>query len=172
MTDDSLSENPRGMEMLVLLRDECRALSSARELAMVGGQNGAFNSAEGILQLRALRRRAIELAGSLALWAGGGRGFIVADSPTQSIDQRIESFLDEQELRDELERRKTEFARLARDAGVRYGATLAELETERIESARLRDELKERADEHSRTVVALEQATELIETLRGQVGRP
>jgi hypothetical protein len=155
MTEVSLSENPRGMEMLVLLRDECRALSSALELAMLDGQNGAFNSAEGILQMRALRRRAIELAGSLALWAGGGRGYIVADSPTQSIDQRIERFLDEQELRDELERRKTEFARLAYSHGERYGSALAELETERIESARLRD--------------ALERATEDVERLTLQL---
>lgn len=163
--------------MLVLLRDECRALSSALELAIRWERSrptGASETARELAatELRELRRRAVELAGSLALWVGGGRGYVVADSPTQSIDQRIESFLDEQELRDELERRKTEFARLAFSHGELYGAALAELETERIESARLRDELKERSDEHSRTVVALEQATELVETLRGQVGRP
>lgn len=112
---------PTRMETLVLLRDECRALSNALDLAMVDGYGGD--------QLRELMRRAVGLAGSLGVWVG------VA---TQSIDERIEAFMDEQELSDE--RWRIALARFAWQAGLIHASTLRELETERIESARLREE--------------------------------
>jgi hypothetical protein len=47
------------MEIFVLLRDECRALSNALELAMIDGAD-----------LGTLRERCWELAGSLIVFAG------------------------------------------------------------------------------------------------------
>jgi hypothetical protein len=145
MTDKTITSG--GMEMLVLLRDECRALSNALELAMVDGYGGD--------DLRSLRRRALGLAGSLALWVGGGRGFILADSPARSIDEQIERFLGEQDLRDELERRKAEYASLAFEKGKLYASALSELEAERIESARLREE-------RAKLMLELEQIRSLV----------
>lgn len=152
MTDKTVT--PGGMETLVLLRDECRALSNALELAMVDGY-----------ELRELMRRAVGLAGSLGVWVG-----VAGERTTQSIDERIERFVDTNDL-DALERGKLELARFAYQAGLLHAATLRELETERIESARLRDELKQRSEEHSRTVVALDTAKDELERLRGLVGR-
>jgi hypothetical protein len=168
MTDKTVTSG--GMETLVLLRDECRALSNALELAMVDGYGGD--------DLRALRRRALELAGSLALWVGGGRGFILADSPARSIDEQIERFLDEQDLRDELERRKAEYASFAFEKGKQYASALRELEHERIASARLREQVAEARSERDAVHRHAESCERKIaklmlelEQVRGLVGR-
>jgi hypothetical protein len=145
MTDDTLSsEKPRGMETLALLRDECRALSSALDNAM-----GGYSYQE----LAELRRRARELAGSLGLFGGFWPS---RKETTGSIDEQIEKFLDEDAAA------LAQWNGALREELYRAGR---ELEDARIEGARLRDELKQRSEEHSRTVVELE-------TLRGQVGRP
>lgn len=144
MTDDSLSTKPRGMETLALLRAECRALSNALDRAMAGYT---------YQELAQLRLRARELAGSLGLFGGFWPS---RRETTGSIDEQIEKFLDE------------DAAALAQWNGALRAELYRagrELEDARIEAARLRDELKQRGEEHSRTVVELE-------TLRGQVGRP
>lgn len=167
------------METLVLLRDECRALANALDNAMmphlrVDRLGGMVDGLDGE-QLRELRRRAIELAGSLSLWVGGQR---VAIAPGKSIAEQIEEFLDEQDVRDELEQRKAEYATLAFEHGQRYGALFAELEQERIASARLRDELaisqsiKVATEEHAQSCER--QVAKLmleLEQVRSLVGR-
>jgi hypothetical protein len=151
MTDNIVSEKPRGMETLALLRDECSALASALARAMSGYT---------YQELAELRRRARELAGSLGLFGGFWPS---RQETTGSIDEQIEKFLDEDAAA------LAEWNGALRAELYRAGR---ELEDERIAGARLRDELKARDEEHSRTVVALESARSELESLRGQVGRP